>query len=397
MPRPLRHLCLTLFCLFTWMSGAFAAVNGNAVIDTIIERGEAAIGIYDPARPLAAASEFSALYFDVFEGSGMELDLGLKSAALKNELEVLFGALNGNAMRGVAKPELLQSWARLRDTLETARPLYADDSAASAAGTFAKSFLILLREGTEAMLVVGALAAYLRRAGAADRVWVIYAGVAVAIPLSLLTGWAIITVLAAIGASMAVIEGITLLLAAAMLFYVSFWMFSKREAERWEQWVAGQMDKALGNGSLLALGLAACLAVYREGAETVLFYQALAVSAPGQTAALIGGFAAGAAALCGLYLLLRRAALRLPFRLFFGGTAALLYLLCVIFTGQAIIELQAAAWIVSTYLPGFPHISWLGVAPTREGLLAQGSLLLLPCIAWLALRHRNTAHVRQTA
>ena len=385
----MRRFLAVLFFIFAGMPAAFAAFDGNAVIDAIVKRGEAAVAAYDPAQPLAAASEFSALYFDIFEGSGMELDLGLKSAALKTELEVLFGALNGNAMRGVPKAELLKSWDTLHSRLDSARALYADESAASAGGSFVKSFLILLREGAEAMLVVSALATYLRRAGAADRVWVIYAGVAVAIPLSLLTGWAIGSVLASTGASLAVIEGITMLLAAAVLFYVSFWMFSKREAKRWEQWVAGQMERALDSGSLLTLGLAACLAVYREGAETVLFYQALAASAPGQTAALTAGFAAATLALGGLYLLLRQAALRLPFRLFFGGTAALLYLMCVIFVGNAIIELQAAAWLVSTYLPSFPQVSWLGLAPTREGLLAQGSLLLLPAVAWLTLRWRR--------
>jgi high-affinity iron transporter len=327
----------------------------------------------------------------------MELDLGMKEPALKTELEVLFGALNGNAMRGAPKAELERAWEALRIKLEYARTLYADEDAATRLGTFVKSLLILLREGAEAMLVVGALAAYVRRAGAADRVWVIYAGVGVAIPLSLLTGWAIATVLAATGASLAVVEGVTMLLAAAVLFYVSAWMFSKREAERWQRWVAGQADKALSTGSLAALGAAACLAVYREGAETVLFYQALAASAPGQGAAIAAGFGAAALLLVGLYFLMRRAALRLPFGLFFGVTAALLYAMCVIFVGHAIVELQAAAWLVSTYLPGFPHVSWLGVAPTREGLLAQGALIAIPLVWWAYTRVRRPAGHEQPA
>lgn len=394
----MRHSFFALLCF--WLTAAapvMAATDGDAVIDTIIERGGAAVKVYDPARPLASASEFSALYFDVFEASGMELDLGMKDAALKTELEVLFGALNGNAMRGVARPELERVWTALAVKLEVARTLYANDDAATTAGAFVKSLLILLREGAEAMLVVGALAAYLRRAGAADRVWVIYAGVGVAIPLSLLTGWAIVTVLASAGASLAVIEGVTMLLAAAVLFYVSAWMFSKREAKRWQQWVAGQMDKALGTGSLLALGAAACLAVYREGAETVLFYQALAVSSPGQGAVITAGFGAAAALLVGLFFLMRRAALQLPFGVFFGATATLLYALCVVFVGQAIVELQAAAWMGSTYLPNFPHVSWLGVAPTREGLTAQGALITIPLGWWAYTRARHPTGHEQPA
>jgi len=333
----LRSLFALLCLLLSIATPAHGAVDGNAVVDAILERGGAAVKAYDPASPLAAATEFSALYFDVFEASGMELDLGMKDAALKTELEVVFGALNGNAMRGAPRPELERAWEALKGRLGHARARSADDDAATGAGTFLMSLLILLREGAGAMLVVSALAAYLRRAGSADRIWVIYAGVGVAIPLSLLTGWAIITVLAATGASLAVVEGVTMLLAAAVLFYVSAWMFSKREAQRWQQWVAGQMDKALGTGSLMAIGVAACLAVYREGAETVLFYQALAVSAPGQGLAIAAGFGAALVLLVGLYFLMRQAALRLPFKLFFGATAALLYAMCVIFVGHAII------------------------------------------------------------
>lgn len=364
-----------------------AATDGPGTIDAILERGEAAVSAYDPARPLATAGEFSALYFEIFEASGMELDLGIKDPGLKTELEVLFGALNGNAMRGVPRDKLAASWQELKGKLEEARTHYGQEQDGSLS-VFLKALLILLREGVEAMLVVGALAAYLRRAGAADKVWVIHAGVVLAIPLSLLTGWAVSSILQAIGAPLAVVEGVTMLAAAAVLFYVSCWLFAKREARRWETWVASQMDQALGTGSLLALGGAACLAVYREGAETVLFYQALAGSAPGQGLALAAGCATALVLLAGLYLVMRLAALRLPFHLFFGSTALLLYLLSVVFLGQAIVELQAAGWIASIHLPGFPHISWLGVAPTLQGLGAQAALLLLPLL-WWGLRGRG--------
>jgi high-affinity iron transporter len=383
--------CLT-FLLFVLASlqPLYAATDGPGTIDTILERGEAAVRNYDPLHPLPAAGEFSALYFEVFEASGMELDLGIKDPALKTELEVLFGALNGNAMRGVPKERLEASWRELAGQLEKARVLYAQEES-SVLSTFLKALLILLREGAEAMLVVGALAAYLRRAGAADRVWVIHAGVAVAVPLSLLTGWALGSVLQASGAPLAVIEGITMLAAAAVLFYVSCWLLAKREAARWQSWVTGQMERALGSGSLLALGGASCLAVYREGAETVLFYQALAATAPGQGSAIAAGLATALLLLCVLYLAMRQATLRLPFRLFFGGTAILLHLLAVVFVGQAIVELQAAGWIASIHLPGFPNVGWLGIAPTLQGLLAQTALLLLALPWWWQQRTRKEA------
>ncbi|MDR0736730.1 MAG: FTR1 family iron permease [Zoogloeaceae bacterium] len=381
MPSLCRLVFTLVFSLFSLALHA-EAIDGERVIADILARGEASVAVYDPAHPLATASEFSALYYDRLEH--LELDLALKDSGLKNELEILFGAVNGGAMRGVPKAQLEASWQELKGKLALARALYATSERASGGGTFLKALTILLREGAEAMLVVGALAAYLRRAGAADKVWVIYAGVAVAIPLSILTGWAVNDFLQSTGAPLAVVEGVTMLAACAVLFYVSCWMFAKREAKRWEEWIARQMDAALSKGSLLALSGAACLAVYREGAETVLFYQALALQSPGQEIFLYTGLGVAALLLLAFFFLMRHAALRLPFKLFFGVTSALLYGLAVVFLGQAIVELQAAGWIASIYLSGFPHISWLGIAPTAQSLGAQATLLLLPLAWWSA-------------
>ncbi|MDR1853517.1 MAG: FTR1 family iron permease [Azoarcus sp.] len=365
-----------------------AAPSGAEVVASILEQGEAAVAAYDESNPLPTASAFSALYFDHFEA--LELDLGVRDSGLKNELEILFGALNGDAMRGVPRARLENSWRELHAKLGEAQALYGDGATVDGgSGAFLKALLILVREGTEAMLVVGALAAYLRRAGAADKVWVIHVGVAVAVALSLVTGWALDSLLAGIGAPLAVVEGVTMLAASAMLFYVSCWLFAKREARRWEEWIARQMESALGKGSLLALGGAACLAVYREGAETVLFYEALAAGSPGEEGAMRAGFALAVLLLAALYFLMRQAALRLPFGVFFGATSALLYGLAVVFLGQAIVELQAAGWIASIYLPGFPQVSWLGIAPSAQSLGAQAALVALP-LFWFVFRRSTT-------
>lgn len=388
---------LVLFALFVIaLAPAHAATDGKAVAAEIVARGDAALASYRPEQPLATASEFSSLYFDVFEGKGMELELGIRAPGLKTELEVLFGAVNGQAMRGAPPTELRANWQKLRDKLDEAGRLYDEPEASGFVPMLLKAVLILVREGIEAMLVVGALAAYLRRAGGGDRLWVLYAGVGAAIVLSLLVGWGLTGILQTLATSRAVIEGAALLLAAAVLFYVSFWLFSKREAARWQAWVAGQIDSALSRGSLLALAAAAFLAVFREGAETVLFYHALAASQPGQGSALAAGVGLGAAILVLVYLVYRHAALRLPYRLFFGVTAALLYGMAVVFLGQGIVELQAAGVAPSTPLAGVPQVGWLGLAPTLQGVGAQSALLALPLVAWLLVR-RTTPVSRPAA
>lgn len=360
-----------------------AATDGAAVVAEISQRGDAAQKNYDPANRLATASEFSSLYFDVFEGAGMELDLGLKSPGLKSEIEVLFGVVNSKAMRGAPADDLGASWQQLRGKMQEAAKLYGKAEADGFMPAFIKSLLILVREGVEAMLVVGALAAYLRRAGGADRLWVLHTGVGIAIVLSLLTGWALTGALQVAGASRGVLEGFTMLLAAAMLFYVSFWLFSKREAQRWQAWIAGQIESAVTQGSTVALGGAACLAVYREGAETVLFYHALLAGEPGNGGAITAGIGAACALLLVFYLVLRHLSLRLPFQFFFTGTAVLLYGMAIVFMGQGISELQASGHLTSTHLPWAPHISWLGVSPTLQGIGAQCAMLLPLTFAWL--------------
>lgn len=387
--RLLAPLLVSL-ALFGLAPAASAATDGAAVVAEISRRGDAAMLTYDPANRLPTATEFSSLYFEVFEGAGMELDLGLKSPGLKSELEILFGIVNGKAMRGVAADDLKASWLDLRGKLQEASVLYGKEEAGGFLPVFVKSLLILVREGAEAMLVIGALAAYLRRAGGSDRIWVLYAGVGIAIPLSLLTGWALTGALQAAGTSRAVLEGITMLLAAAVLFYVSFWLYSKREAQRWQAWVAGQIDSALSQGSLLTLAAASCLAVYREGAETVLFYHALVAGSPGNGGAIAAGIGAATAILLFIYLALRHLSLRVPFPVFFAGTAVLLYGLAVVFMGQGIIELQASGHLGSQYLPWAPQIPWLGVSPTMQGIGAQAGMLLLPVLAWAWLKRQAT-------
>src|SRR5574343_1811233 len=101
-----------------------AATDGAAVVAEISQRGDAAQKNYDPANRLATASEFSSLYFDVFEGAGMELDLGLKSPGLKSEIEVLFGVVNSKAMRGAPADDLGASWQQLRGKMQEAAKLY---------------------------------------------------------------------------------------------------------------------------------------------------------------------------------------------------------------------------------------------------------------------------------
>ena len=176
-----------------------------------------------------------------------------------------------------------------------------------------------------------------------------------------------------------------------MLFFVSYWLISKAEAERWQRYIQSKVHSAVATGNLFALGGAAFLAVYREGVETVLFYKALLDGTAAQTGAVVLGFAVGMVGLVIVYVLYQRLGRRLPMRQFFLVTGGLLYYLAVVFAGKGVAELQGAGVVSTTLVSWVPRIDALGIYPTVESLAAQ-SLLVLCAIyaAVVALRQAST-------
>ena len=248
--------------------------------------------------------------------------------------------------------------------------------------TIGQAAFIMFREGAEALLVIAALAAYLARVGAAEKARVLYWGAGLAIVASIALAFVLQTFLG--GGHNDLVEGATMLLAAVVLIYVSGWLFARRDAHAWQGYLKSQVDNAVeGANGLLALGLVAFLAVFREGAETVLFLQALAGGSEDALAAVGVGVAAGAAGLALLFVAVRSLALRLPLKPFFTVTAALLYLLAVMFVGQGLMEFQELAWLPFTpaAVPGW--LDSIGVGASWEAIgLQVGLLVMVP----LALR-----------
>lgn len=241
---------------------------------------------------------------------------------------------------------------------------------------FLQSFGILLREGVEALLICTALAAAATKAGATRSARGIWWGAGVAIAASLVTAIVVEGVFHLSEASHEAIEGVTMLLAAVVLFYVSYWLLSKLEVARWMGYLR---DRVAVDDHRWGVTGVAFLAVYREGAETVLFYRAL--WGVGDAAPIWGGIAAGAVVLALLGTAVLRYGVQLPIKPLFAITGALLYYLAFMFAGSGVHELQEAGWISETPVAGFPRIDLLGVYPTIETLVAQGLLVILALIA----------------
>lgn len=243
-----------------------------------------------------------------------------------------------------------------------------------------QSFLVIVREGFEAILIVGAVVALLIKTGNRDRVKPIWAGVVLAVAASLVLGLAFSATLAASPAAAEITEGVTMLLAAAVMFFVSYWLISKIESAKWRQFIQSQVSRALRKGGGGALALVAFLAVFREGAETVLFYQAMYLNAPGAAAEITAGFVAGVAVLAVIFALFYKFGVKIPLRPFFAVTSVLLYYMAFVFAGKGIHELQEGHVLPETAL-AISKIKFLGIYPTVETITAQAILLLLFAVA----------------
>ena len=239
---------------------------------------------------------------------------------------------------------------------------------------------IILREGLEALLVVVALLAFLRRSGNEDKRRWIWAGAGGGILVSIGTAFALQALFSRVsaGQNRELMEGITSLVAAALLFYVSYWLHSKSSLATWQKYINDHTAQVLARGSMLGLAFLAFLAVFREGAETTIFYIGMA---PSITAGdLLIGIGAGTVALAFIAILMLAMGVRLPLRLFFRVAGLLVYYLGFKFLGTGIHALQVTGVLSSSPVKYLVEIPSLGVYPTWETLVPQ-LLLLISAVA----------------
>lgn len=320
----------------------------------------------------------------------MEAQLGAVDGGLKTSVEAEM-LRYWTMVQSRAPKEAVEAEARtILSLLDTARQRL-DAARLSPATTFTSALVILLREGLEAILVLAALIAILIESGRRDALRYVHWGWLGALALGAVTWLAASYVVTLSGASREVTEGVTALLAAAMLLYVGCWMHRHAHAARWKAYLESQVQLALSGRARWALASISFLAVYREAFETVLFYQALWIEAgPGGRMAVAGGFLAAAVGLVLLAWVILKVGLRLPVGWFFGVGSALMAVLAVVLAGKGIAALQQAGTLPIGPLD-LPTIPSLGVYPTWQGVLTQVVLVLVILGAFTYSRRRHPA------
>ena len=351
------------------------------------EAARHAVRLVDDALTAAKAartSEAADLAFDAYIAfEPLEGPARMRNPGVVSDMERQFADF-----KGALKAGDLVSAGAARARIEQGMPAIVDLATPSTTtwGVFFESFVIILREGFEAILVLGAIVAFLIKTGNRARLKDIWWGAGAGVAASAILALLLSTILKHVPASQDAIEGVTMLVAVVVLFSVSFWLISKVEAAKWQKFIRDKVNAALSHGGSFALAFTAFLAVFREGAETALFYQALFTRGGNLFVPVALGLLLGTAGLVLIFTLFSRFGLRIPLRPFFAVTSALLYYMALVFAGTGIKELQEANILPRTSLHGFPHVELIGLYPTVETLLAQGVLVALLPIALIATR-----------
>lgn len=271
---------------------------------------------------------------------------------------------------------------------------------ASAWFAVVNSFVIVVREGLEAVLLIAALLTYLTAIGAEKKHRrQIYAGTGAGVVASMLTWFLASTLLPITGANRELLEGFTALASVAVLLYVAHWLFQKTYIHDWKDYLRNRLGGAVTRGSALAMATLAFAAVYREGFETVLFYQALAFDSG--VGAVLAGFIPGALLIVTIGVAIIRAGMKLPLRKVFAGTNAVLMYLAFVFIGKGLYNLQEGGLYSPHPLPLPQHPALrqlLGFYPLLETIAAQLLFLVLLTATYVYYRRRiRSAPVQQNA
>ena len=349
-------------------------VSDHAALDTSIAMLAVSLEHARAGDHKAAYKAALSAYLDGFELAEPSLVIIDKTLKLKVEKEMI-AFREFSKVGDVAQLERVQ--ITLVDLLNESKNVISSTQMSPAAA-FTGSFIILLREGVEAILVLAAIMAALIKTGRREAVKYIHAGWVSAVVLGVITWWVAENLISISGASREVTEGAAALFAAAILVYVGFWLHSASNSKQWKKFIEHKIDNAMENSTLWVLATVSFIAVYREMFETVLFYQAMWVqidSSSSQQGFLLGVIAALALLLI-LAFVVMRVGTRLPIKQFFQINAVLLFILAVIFAGQGIAAFQEAGMIASSMI-NFPKVEMLGIYPTLQSLGLQLFVLFL--------------------
>lgn len=348
-------------------------------IDFIRISLEEAVILYESGDHESAYATTRSAYLDSYEY--VEVPLRPIAPDFTLEVEYLFAELRNAIKQGAPASEVRSLAAQIDRNLDESERLVTGTGQVAPAIAFTASFAIIFREGLEAVLILGAIMTYLEASRNSRFKPYVHYGVLAAVGATAVTWFVASYIIEISGASRELIEAIAALSATAVLFYVSFWILNKIEHKKWMEFVKAKVWQATTTGSVMVFVMLSFFTVYREGFETVLFYQAMFGFAKYMEMFVGLGFVLGLGSLFAVYYGMRMMGRRLPLRALFGLTMGIGAYLSIAFLGNAIRELQVLDIVPYTSMIGVvPRLdinlaTMTGIYPTLETVVGQVVLL----------------------
>ncbi len=348
-------------------------------IDFIRDSLESVMVYYQSGDYQSAYTAARTAYLDSYEF--VEIPLRSIDPDFTLEVEFQFAELRNLIKEQAPFENVQEATIKIKRNLDESERLVTGTGAIAPAIAFSSSFSIIFREGLESVLILGAILSYLEASRNTKFKPYVYYGVIIAIAATAVTWFIASYVIEISGANRELIEVVAALSATAVLFYVSFWILNKIETKKWIEFVKAKIWQATTTGGVIVFVMLSFFTVYREGFETVLFYQAMSGFAKYMEVYVSLGFVLGMASLLAVYYGMRRLGRKLPLRALFALTMGIGAYLSLAFLGNAIRELQTLDIIPYTSILGIiPRLdinlaTMTGIYPTLETIVSQIILL----------------------
>jgi high-affinity iron transporter len=356
---------------------AKAAVRSD--IDTIRMQLDDTLRLHKEGNYEGALLTSRSAYLDSYES--VEIPLRPIDPDFTLDMEIKFAELRNLIQSHAPYEQVETKVVEIRRGLDESERLVSGTGVLAPAIAFSTSFSIIFREGLESALIVGAILTYLDASRNNRFKKHVYYGIVLAIGATAVTWFTAAYIIEISGASRELIEAIAGISAVAVLFWVSFWVLNKLETKRWMEFVKAKVWQATVTGSVLVFVLLSFFTVYREGFETVLFYQAMLSFAKYMEWYVVAGFVLGLGVIVGTAIIVRKLGKRLPLKVLFALTMGIGAYMSIAFIGNAIREFQEVGYIPTTPLIGtVPRLdinlaTMTGIHPTLETIVAQIALL----------------------
>ena len=356
---------------------AKTAVRGD--IDQIRIKLDESLKLYNEGKIQEALTTSRSAYLDSYEK--VEIPLRPIDPDFTLDMEIKFAELRNLIQSNAGYEQVVKKTSEIKSGLDESERLVSGTGIVAPSIAFSTSFSIIFREGLESALIVGAIITYLEASRNQRFKKHVYYGIIMAAAATAVTWFIAQYIIEISGTSRELIEAIAGISAVAVLFWVSFWVLNKIETKRWIEFVKAKVWKATTTGSVMVFVMLSFFTVYREGFETVLFYQAILAFARYMEWYVIAGMVLGLAVIIGVALGVRKLGKKLPLRVLFGLTMGIGAYMSIAFMGNAIREFQEVGYISTTHMIGtIPRLdinlaTMTGIHPTLETVVAQLILL----------------------